>query len=162
LRTTRLRQLSRERPGRRHHLTVQLAALVIAAASLGCDTSKTLCGGIATCYSDQGAQCLPGCTPKPVCMTNPKVGQDCATAATETDCLANILATGCQWSNGVCSGPCSQATDTASCQAVTWACSWSACSGNPKPCSAYSAAACPTSALGGCSVVTVPNGRLFE
>ena len=71
---------------------MKLPALLIAAAALGCDTSRR-CAGDRDCYGAQGAQCLPGCTPTPVCMTNRQVGADGATAATDNDCLANILAT---------------------------------------------------------------------
>jgi hypothetical protein len=73
----------------------------------------------------------------------------------------NETATFCQWSSGVCSGPCVQPMDMASCQS-TPTCTWSTCSGTPKPCSAYSVASCPSSALGGCSVVTEDEGRIFE
>ncbi len=163
LRTARLHQLSRKRPGRRRHLTVKLAALLLAAAALGCDTTTTVCGGIATCYSTQASRCgnAQGCTSTPVCMTDPSFGQDCALATTQDDCLVNVTAKFCVWSNGVCSGPCTQALDMATCQS-TPTCTWSTCSGTPKPCSAYSVASCPTSDVGGCSVMTFQNGRLFE
>lgn len=163
LRTARLRQLSRKRRGRRRHPTVKLAALLLAAAGLGCDTTTTVCGGIATCYSTQASRCgnPQGCTATPVCMTDPSFGQDCALATTQDDCLVNVTAKFCVWSNGVCSGPCTQALDMATCQG-TPTCTWSACSGTPKPCSAYFVASCPTSDLGGCSVMTSQNGRLFE
>jgi hypothetical protein len=142
---------------------MKLAALVLVAAALGCGSDK-ICAGVATCYGDQASQCesISGCTAAPVCMTNPTLGEDCAIAATQESCLINFTATDCAWSNGVCSGPCSQAQDPASCASSPWACSWSACSGTPKPCSAYSANSCPASNIGGCSVTTVPNSRLFE
>ena len=142
---------------------MKLAALLLAVAALGCDTTTTVCGGIATCYSTQASRCgnPQGCTSTPVCMTDPSFGQDCALATTQDDCLVNVTAKFCVWSNGVCSGPCTQALDMATCQS-TPTCTWSACSGTPKPCSAYSVASCPTSDLGGCSVMTFQNGRLFE
>ena len=117
LRTARLRQLSRKRRGRRRHPTVKLAALLLAAAGLGCDTTTTVCGGIATCYSTQASRCgnPQGCTATPVCMTDPSFGQDCALATTQDDCLVNVTAKFCVWSNGVCSGPCTQALDMATC-----------------------------------------------
>jgi hypothetical protein len=138
-------------------LTVRVAALAVLAATLGCNSN--ICAGVATCYGDRQSQCqnVPGCAPTPGCMVNPVVSQDCPTAATQDACL--VLA-GCSFSNGVCSGPCSVATDMATCQS-TPGCSWSACMGKPKSCGAYSADSCPTSPIG-CYVTASPNGVIGE
>lgn len=142
-------------------MTIKLALLaLVAAAALGCSSKS--CGGIATCYGDQPAQCqkIPGCTATPGCVVSPALGLDCAAELTEATCLANVLPDGCTWANGKCSGPCNAATDMATCQNIP-ECRWSACTGAPRTCDHYSADSCPTSPLG-CYVTTDQNGRVFE
>jgi hypothetical protein len=137
-----------------------MALAVLAAGALGCNSN--VCSGVATCYGGQASQCqnVPGCAAAPGCLVNPVNGLDCPTATTQNDCLVNLVVTGCSWSNGVCSGPCSGATDQATCQSMP-SCSWSACTGKPKACDAYSADSCPTSSLG-CYVGTSQNGVVGE
>jgi hypothetical protein len=159
LRAARVEQLSGGCHGRRRDL-MRLAALAIVAAALGC--SSKMCAGVGTCYRDQPSQCqkIPGCAATPGCVVNPTLGLDCAAEITQDSCLSDVLAVRCTWANGACSGPCNAATDTATCQSIP-ECSWSACSGTPRSCDAYSADSCPTSPLG-CYVTTDQNGRLFE
>jgi hypothetical protein len=160
LRASRVDQLSGKRSGRRRELTMRLAALAVLAAALGC--SSKMCAGVGTCYGDQASQCqkIPGCAATAGCVVNPTLGLDCAAETTQQACLSDVLAVTCTWANGACSGPCNAATDMATCQGIP-ECSWSACTGTPKSCDAYSADSCPTSPLG-CYVTTDQNGRIFE
>jgi len=115
-------------------------------ACVACGSPDQHCAGVATCFGAKTAQCekVPGCAATPGCVETPLSGVSCALIGDQTKCAGQVR---CMWTGTACIDACSANPDQTLCEGSA-GCLWSACTGSPKACATFSAAACPMSPLG--------------